>query len=1174
MTLKIYIGTESEITARLAGAPNSTQTTVANATSTQVFTLTSATSFSAGDSIVIGKQKGVIDTLDGTTVTLEHALTETPEAGQLVRHYNADYTKYRDQSQPFTFVDEVRTGGRTGEAYGRDLVLFDYDALMPDIVAQNRVTIFESTDSETPLFAGIVVAADKVAISKNGSQLVYQWIIDAYGYQWEADSVGIEEQPFTNINAGKFINYLREKWTNLLVGSIDESDSPRLDYIRLSNVRRFSDVGLNISNVWPGSEFWIGNTHTGGAVYFRKLAQSFAPITLNQAYLEKIGNRSDQYVKIRKDFDKVFNVVTLPYYREKYREPDFHVQTTTADEAFLKTSVTLAGQPASVEESILLFDDFVDGDLAEIWQEYDKTNPSPPAGYTSNDGYLVEGSVNDVNGLHFLDTSGASPAILLGDIGRVTDPAETEPFTGAEGQEIRIPEMVISTAGDALVLGIVDLTTVSTWVRSGTNTSSSFRVYSIEGMSVGDRITVDSETSYISSFASTDYINVSPALSGTPATDTTVSLHPLALSRVKFAVYFKAGGDLKYIKDGVETAFSTPRTYTASPTTYSLRLFMQCFETTIASGISATGCTLTSASNFATGDVVEIFTSGSRSAPEKRVITVSGSNITYAATSFTPKVGYRVRTLPKMVLQIKGGAYGDITGRDWTTIYTADNTWQDSATTDKDDHGILLCQHKSLIGTIPQILMRDPPSIEAKIGSRYLHVGTQEVETSELDIDCIVRKAGSHYQLDFFPDTKALWSSGSTLELRYKERFRYHLESKDLDSMRAVAQQRGYTIPPTVSEQTLVKLGGRALDSIEISPTPLLDTEALYQGDEILKAVSTPAVTVEILTNTAIDPLCKAGQTIASRIEGIPDVVIERVEIQEIPGAQDAGGASVYRQRIIAGTVDRLTEILDRRAISSGKRIVIDDGVVEDSFTKVDKVTVREVATALDSISNYSGDAPTNQLYNGASFPLLKNLRICKSTGALLPTVITQQDVIFYTAVPWTNPDNLKLRNGQFATLESDGNFMSKFIVATGFGFSLPLNAKVFGFRFGVKIKSNRALSWPWRIIVSRLGLAQSGAIPLASSVYTLFPTATYRDRGQDIAGWDPNKNGNNIWTEEFYFSYGGSCELWGYPGISAADINDSGFGVAFSIAEQNRPSSSPPTLISADYLDFEVFYS
>lgn len=958
MTLKIYIGTTDEITARLAGTPDSTTTTVSDTESKSVFTLADSTSFSAGDSIVVGKEKAVIESLDGDIVTLVTGLSGVPDTGVTVRHYDADYTSYRNQARPFVFSDDRRTGGKTGQIYGQDLSLFDYDGLMPDIVEQNRITIFDSADAATSLFAGVIVSSQRVLKTKTLAAVqVFEWLLEAEGYQWEADGIGIDELPFVNVNSGNFLNYLMEKWTMLSEGEIDTTNSPTINYVRLSNARRFSQVGFDLAGLWPGSEFYIGNTHTGGSVFFRQRTSTYAPITLSSTYMETIGNKDDQFITIRKDYDKVFNIVQFPYYRELWRDPDFHVQSTVADDAFLKTSVTLAGQPASIDEAILFFDDFADGTLSDDFIEYDVSNPSPPDGFNAADGFIVEGELNGVPGLHLLD--GAAVSVTNGGIpvGRLTNPASLQPFTGEEGQTIMAKEVVVNQKGYGLVLGIFDQSTMSAVVASGSTTTR----IEIEDQSdpvmfwAPCLITVNGESRWVTT-TGTGYINISTTghgpLSSAPQAGDVVEVNRLSISRVKFGVWF-GPTNFTYIRYG-ETFTPFPWSYTT--TTYSLRLYMQCFETTIASGISSTGCTLADDTNFSDYDVVEIFTRGSRKAPERRSIQVgTGNAITYSATDYTPEVGYRVRTLPKIVLQVKGGAYGDINGRDWTTLHTEVRTWQTSATEDQPDHGVAVCVHQttwldgtSLVGTISQFSMKNPVPITGNIGTRYLHIGTQEVDSQEPDIDCIVRKVGSHFQLDFFPDTKALWGSGETLELRYKDRERLHLESKDMESIRELARVRGHELTGTETEQELTRLGGKTMDSIEILPTPLEDGDALAQADAILSAVSSPAYTIEISTNTHLDQICQAGQTLKSTIAGVPDTEIQRVELQEYPGAAKDDGSSIYKQKITAGTVDRLSEILQKRVLATAGRLVLDDGVTDDTFTRIQKSGIAETAVATD----------------------------------------------------------------------------------------------------------------------------------------------------------------------------------------------------------------------------------
>lgn len=982
MTLKLYIGSAAEITARLAGAPSSTTTTVATVTSTTVFTLTSATTFSTGQSIVINQQKVVIDDLTGTTVTLAEALDALPTVGDTVRHYNADFSKYRNPKNPFTMTNDLKTGGNTGGAIGQDLIVNDWDFIMPRPKTGNRVLIFDDQATDTVLFSGTIAIIKTAMLGRNAAgTLVNDYILTCRGYQLEGDAVGIEEEPQVNINAGDFLEYLLNKYTTLTVGEIDTDNSPNIDYIRLGNFRRFSDVGRDLSALWADSEFYVDNGQTGGVVYFRKAVTTDAPITLNTAFLKAKGTKN---VVITENMDKVYNIVRLPFYVKQRRAPDFFVQDTVADSAFLRSTVQLSGIPANLEESMLILDDFKDGEMAEQWVEDDITNPSPPTDYIGSDGFLIEGPINDVDGFH-LYPPGAT-TLKWSQVARQTDPAVIEPFTGEERQTMTVQELVVNTAGDAVFGGIMDQTTRTTTTVAG-STATIIKVASNTYFQADDQLTVGAEAAFVSSVSGTDTITLTGALAGgAPSAGVTVTLHRAAKSRVLFGISLKAAGSIKILKSGTESNPSSgAQSYTAGPTTYSFRTFMQCFETTLASSVTALGATLTSATNVAVGDVVEIFSQGDRVEPEQRVIlTKAGSDVTWAALDNTPSVGYRLRTLPKIQVQVKGGTFGTITDRVWTTIHQETNTWQTAADTSRGSFGVLLAMHKTFVGTITQFIMRDPPYITAMLGTRFLHLATQEVETSEPDIDAIVSKIGSHVALNFFPDTKEYWSTGltksvsPTLRLDYFEKLRYELEDHDLDSMREVARLRGQTLTGTESEDELKRKGGKAMDTIQILPSPLTLAEGSEQSRGLLDALKDLAYIAEIQTNTLSDELVKPGQIIRSELPNVPDLTVQRVEITEIPGANDpTTDKALFFMKVIAGSVDRLSDILLKRETKNQSRVVIDDGRSDDTLTKISKYNLNESMTMTDTFTVYTcTGGGTARIYASGAYTSLKCLRM------------------------------------------------------------------------------------------------------------------------------------------------------------------------------------------------------
>ena len=375
----------------------------------------------------------------------------------------------------------------------QDLFLFDKDGLMPQVEEGSRLTVFEDVD-DTVLFGGVVGRIQKslVGYTSAGAPM-HQFTVSARGYQHEADSIGIEEQPVFKQNAGAFIRRLVEKYTTLEIGEIDTENSPTLDVIRLSPITRFSEACRLITSYCPNYEFFISNEKSNGRVFFRPAGTSVSQLKLDDAFIRRMGPRN---VNIVTDIEKTYNIVRLPFYRIQRREPDFFIQDTVTDPAFLKTSITLNGQPSYVEQSVLMSDDFSDGDLADGLIEDDLPNPAPPTGYTGSDGYLIEGVINGVPGLHLLNPASFSGTVRLGDIACSTDPLVGEPFTGQDRQRLMLKEIVISTAGDCVFMGLLDQTTYQTQTIAG-STTTTLKVADNSFFSVDDRIDVDGEKAYV-----------------------------------------------------------------------------------------------------------------------------------------------------------------------------------------------------------------------------------------------------------------------------------------------------------------------------------------------------------------------------------------------------------------------------------------------------------------------------------------------------------------------------------------------------------------------------------------------------------------------------------------------------------------------------------------------------
>lgn len=138
--------------------------------------------------------------------------------------------------------------------------------------------------------------------------------------------------------------------------------------------------------------------------------------------------------------------------------------------------------------------------------------------------------------------------------------------------------------------------------------------------------------------------------------------------------------------------------------------------------------------------------------------------------------------------------------------------------------------------------------------------------------------------------------------------------------------------------------------------------------------------------------------------------------------------------------------------------------------------------------------------------------------------------------VAWSNPSNAVSSDDSYATATSSGTQTSHYLKATNFGFSIPTGATISGIFVEIERKS------PDVAVDSTLKLSKAGTI-----------------------SGDNKASGTNWVATEAYFTYGSSVSLWGLT-WTAADINDTGFGVALSVLGNNA-------VASVDHIRITVFY-
>lgn len=140
--------------------------------------------------------------------------------------------------------------------------------------------------------------------------------------------------------------------------------------------------------------------------------------------------------------------------------------------------------------------------------------------------------------------------------------------------------------------------------------------------------------------------------------------------------------------------------------------------------------------------------------------------------------------------------------------------------------------------------------------------------------------------------------------------------------------------------------------------------------------------------------------------------------------------------------------------------------------------------------------------------------------------------------VDWVNPGNAIASDDIYATATLVVQ-PSHYLLATGFGFSIPLSAVITGVLVEVEDSSNVASD------------AQTGAALAKAGALT----------GTAKIGSNP------LPTSDAYESYGGSGDLWGAT-LTPSDVNDFGFGVLVRAF-----LAGAAAVISIDHIRVTVYY-
>jgi hypothetical protein len=168
------------------------------------------------------------------------------------------------------------------------------------------------------------------------------------------------------------------------------------------------------------------------------------------------------------------------------------------------------------------------------------------------------------------------------------------------------------------------------------------------------------------------------------------------------------------------------------------------------------------------------------------------------------------------------------------------------------------------------------------------------------------------------------------------------------------------------------------------------------------------------------------------------------------------------------------------------------------------------------------------------------------TSGPNSPSTIVNNDDI--GTIAWTNPGNAATSDNVRATASftSGTNLISNYLVATGFGFSIPSGAVIDGIT--VEVEKSRTAGGGPDIFDNTVRIVKGGIIGTS-------------DRSSATA-WP-------IVTSEAYTAYGGTSDLWG-SSWTPSDINSSDFGFAISA----KKTATGTRTANIDHIRITVTYT
>ncbi|MEW5971754.1 MAG: hypothetical protein AB1706_18070 [Pseudomonadota bacterium] len=734
---------------------------------------------------------------------------------------DADYTNAWDME---LVINETLDNGSITTSKDEQKSIMLLDALCPAEIKKDWQLFFVDAtlnvggdwDINEVIFGGIITGWPKEAAGKDTNGLINFINVQASSFEKELERLTVKQQTRVNQWSDVLMKSIRVQYTDSFVVRDGTLERPpkRVSVARFNNERTALSALKAIAALDDETHELIftpvlSASFSGVEITFREIQKQYAPVILDETLRELLGPK--QCTTTPSTVDQK-NIVTLPFWVEEYRDSERHLQISTTSEAELNSRVSLSGIPSGIE-SCTLYQDYFGSDVkSELIAENDLSNPYPPEGHLSEEGYLLQGEINFVQGFHFLEASSESP--VWGQIARISDPDDLI-FEPKLNTQLRIKEMTVSTRGEAILCAYYDISEITSVITNVVSAS----VFDVEDGTKfnSDMLVVINDETKIVDNVNTNRVTLKSALSQAPEANDVCYVSNYNKSRVIFGLETTADGTLYVVENGVSTLLSN-KTYNEE-TIYTIRNHCNVYETWTTSESSTATFEVNDLTGFSANDISELFASGNDKTPvEVKVQSINSGakTITLTATQGTIPTNTKIRTKTKPKLQINGGGtpidstqgkYDEASGKSWTDLAEMENTFQSEINKTKEI-GFSIIMQKTLEGTIKEFKACNYPEIDLIINGKKKVISTPD-DSAEKDIDAFINARNERYFIELPTDTKTEWESESVLEVRYKEKRQREIQKVDFDSLYSVAEERGNPILESDSFETMLRKGGK-----------------------------------------------------------------------------------------------------------------------------------------------------------------------------------------------------------------------------------------------------------------------------------------------------------------------------------------------------------------------------